>query len=109
MQTTATSFRTSIASMDVVTGFIDSPFNSIFDCPFLTLHWSLRITEYPGFTSLHSDAAKFHATDTGENEARKSLASHPRVRGAAFQSDFEDIDRIRHDFDMAHTTDVERT
>jgi hypothetical protein len=109
MQTTATSFRTSIASMDVVTGFIDSPFNSIFGCLLFMLHRTLPVTEYPGFTSLHSDAAMFHATDTGENEARQSLASHPRVRGATFQSDFEDIDRIRHDFDMAHTTDVERT
>jgi hypothetical protein len=66
-----------------------------------------RVTEYPGYASLHSDAIAFHETAAGEHNTSRFLVTQTWVTGEAFQSmisDFEDIDRIRHELDMVTTT-----
>jgi hypothetical protein len=66
-----------------------------------------RVTEYPGFGSLHSDATRFHATATGEHDTSKFLVTQTWVTGKAFHSmvrDLEDIDQIRHELEIMYTT-----
>jgi hypothetical protein len=67
-----------------------------------------RVTEYPGFGSLHSDATRFHATATGEHDTSEFLVTQTWVTGEAFQSmvrDLEDIDQIRHELAIMYTTE----
>jgi hypothetical protein len=67
-----------------------------------------RVTEYPGFGSLHSDATRFHATATGEHDTSQFLVTQTWVTGEAFQSmvrDLEDIDQIRHELEIMYTTE----
>jgi hypothetical protein len=66
-----------------------------------------RVTEYPGFGSLHSDATRFHATATGEHDTSQFLVTQTWVTGEAFQSmvrDLNDIDQIRHELEIMYTT-----
>jgi hypothetical protein len=68
-----------------------------------------RVTEYPGFSSLRSDATRFHETATGAHETSQFLVIQTWVTGEAFQSmirDFDDIDRIRHELNLVPTTEV---
>jgi hypothetical protein len=68
-----------------------------------------RVTEYPGFSSLRSDAMRFHETATGAHETSQFLVTQTWVTGEAFQSmirDFDDIDRIRHELNLVPTTEV---
>jgi hypothetical protein len=71
-----------------------------------------RVTEYPGYGSLHSDATRFHATATGKHDTSKFLVTQTWVTGKAFQSmvrDLEDIDQIRHELEIMYTTEGNST